>query len=118
MHVLKEEREAILDDNQIVTSMQSREPFSLKQGYVNHIIASIATQQKVIYRKLIPSQSNTQVSEPKNIYGKLIVTKNNSLGVSEPKGIYGKLIPSVNIAKSKTLNEIVLSKFKLIMARM
>ena len=47
--------------------------FSFKQGYVNHIIASIA---------------------------------------NESSGIYGKLIPSVTIAKSKTIEEIILSKFK------
>ena len=47
--------------------------FSFKQGYVNHIIASIA---------------------------------------NESSGIYGKLIHSVTIAKSKTIEEIILSKFK------
>lgn len=47
--------------------------FSLKQGYVNHIIASIST---------------------------------------EAIGIYGKLIPSVAVAKRKTIEEIVISKFK------
>lgn len=47
--------------------------FSLKQGYVNHIIASIST-------------------------GAI--------------GIYGKLIPSVAVAKRKTIEEIVISKFK------
>jgi DNA mismatch repair protein MutH len=48
--------------------------YSLKQGYVNHIIASIA---------------------------------------NEAIGIYGKLIPSVAIAKKQTIEEIVISKFKL-----
>jgi DNA mismatch repair protein MutH len=47
--------------------------YSLKQGYVNHIIASIA---------------------------------------NDVNGIYGKLIPSASIAKKKTLEEIVLLKFK------
>lgn len=47
--------------------------YSLKQGYVNHIIASIA---------------------------------------NEPLAVYGKLIPSVAIAKKKTIEEIVISKFK------
>lgn len=47
--------------------------YSLKQGYVNHIIASIA---------------------------------------SEPTEIYGKLIPSVALAKKKTIEEIVIDKFK------
>lgn len=47
--------------------------YSLKQGYVNHIIASIA---------------------------------NNSTGA------YGKLIPSAATAKRKTIEEIVVSKFK------
>jgi len=46
--------------------------YSLKQGYVNHIIASIA---------------------------------------NETTGVYGKLIPSVTVAKNKTLEEIVISKF-------
>ena len=48
--------------------------YSLKQGYVNHIIASIST-------------------------GAI--------------GIYGKLIPSVAVAKRQTIEEIVISKFKL-----
>jgi DNA mismatch repair protein MutH len=47
--------------------------YSLKQGYVNHIIASIA---------------------------------------NETSGIYGKLIPSVAVAKTLTIEEIVISKFK------
>lgn len=47
--------------------------YSLKQGYVNHIIASIA---------------------------------------NEPLAVYGKLIPSVTIARKKTIEEIVISKFK------
>ncbi len=47
--------------------------YSFKQGYVNHIIASIA---------------------------------------SEPTEIYGKLIPSVAVAKKKTIEEIVIDKFK------
>jgi DNA mismatch repair protein MutH len=47
--------------------------YSLKQGYVNHIIASIA---------------------------------------NEPLAVYGKLIPSVSVAKKKTIEEIVVSKFK------
>ena len=47
--------------------------YSLKQGYVNHIIASIA---------------------------------------NETIGIYGKLIPSVAVAKTLTIEEIVISKFK------
>ncbi len=48
--------------------------YSFKQGYVNHIIASIA---------------------------------------NESKGIYGKLIPNAQVAKKQTIEEIVLSKFKL-----
>lgn len=47
--------------------------FSFKQGYVNHIIASIA---------------------------------------GETKEVYGKLIPSVKEAKKKTIEEIVIEKFK------
>jgi DNA mismatch repair protein MutH len=47
--------------------------YSFKQGYVNHIIASIA---------------------------------------SEPTEIYGKLISSVAVAKKKTIEEIVIDKFK------
>ena len=47
--------------------------YSFKQGYVNHIIASIA---------------------------------------GETKEVYGKLIPSVKEAKKKTIEEIVISKFK------
>lgn len=47
--------------------------YSLKQGYVNHIIASIA---------------------------------------NEVTGVYGKLIPSVAVAKRRTIEEIVVSKFK------
>ena len=47
--------------------------YSFKQGYVNHIIASIA---------------------------------------NEPTEIYGKLIPSVAVAKKKTIEEIVIEKFK------
>ena len=47
--------------------------YSLKQGYVNHIIASIA---------------------------------------NETIGIYGKLIPSVAVAKTLTIEEIVIAKFK------
>lgn len=47
--------------------------YSLKQGYVNHIIASIA---------------------------------------GETKEVYGKLIPSVKEAKKKTIEEIVIEKFK------
>lgn len=47
--------------------------YSLKQGYVNHIIASIA---------------------------------------NEPSGIYGKLISSVDEIKKKTIEEIVIDKFK------
>lgn len=47
--------------------------YSFKQGYVNHIIASIA---------------------------------------GETKEVYGKLIPSVKEAKNKTIEEIVLEKFK------
>ncbi|MEC5158373.1 Sau3AI family type II restriction endonuclease [Chryseobacterium sp. MP_3.2] len=46
--------------------------YSFKQGYVNHIIATIA---------------------------------------SEPTEIYGKLIPSAGIAKKKTIEEVVISKF-------
>lgn len=46
----------------------------MKQGYVNHIIASIA--------------GNT-------------------------KGVYGKLIPSATVAKRQTIEEVVISKFKL-----
>lgn len=48
--------------------------YSFKQGYVNHIIASIA---------------------------------------NENTGIYGKLIPNVQVAKKQTIEEIVISKFKL-----
>lgn len=48
--------------------------YSLKQGYVNHIIASIA---------------------------------------GEAKEVYGKLIPSVTVAKKQTIEEVVISKFKL-----
>ncbi|WP_293893584.1 Sau3AI family type II restriction endonuclease [Flavobacterium sp.] len=48
--------------------------YSFKQGYVNHIIASIA---------------------------------------NESKGIYGKLIPNAQVAKKQTIEEIVVSKFKL-----
>ncbi len=48
--------------------------YSFKQGYVNHIIASIA---------------------------------------NEPTEIYGKLIPSVAVAKKQTIEEIVISKFKI-----
>ena len=48
--------------------------YSLKQGYVNHIIASIA---------------------------------------NEPTGVYGKLIPSVAVAKKKTIEQIVISKFQI-----
>lgn len=48
--------------------------YSFKQGYVNHIIASIA---------------------------------------NESKETYGKLIPNVQIAKKQTIEEIVISKFKL-----
>lgn len=47
--------------------------YSFKQGYVNHIFASIA---------------------------------------GETKEVYGKLIPTVNEAKKKTIEEIVISKFK------
>lgn len=47
--------------------------YSFKQGYVNHIIASIA---------------------------------------GETKEVYGKLIPSVKEAKKKTIDEIVIEKFK------
>lgn len=47
--------------------------YSFKQGYVNHIIASIA---------------------------------------GETKEVYGKLIPNVKEAKKKTIEEIVISKFK------
>lgn len=47
--------------------------YSFKQGYVNHIIASIA---------------------------------------GETKEVYGKLIPSVKEAKKKTIEEIVIEKFK------
>ena len=47
--------------------------YSFKQGYVNHIIASIA---------------------------------------SESKETYGKLIPNIQVAKKKTIEEIVISKFK------
>lgn len=47
--------------------------YSFKQGYVNHIIASIA---------------------------------------GETKDVYGKLIPSVKEAKKKTIEEIVIEKFK------
>jgi DNA mismatch repair protein MutH len=47
--------------------------YSFKQGYVNHIIASIA---------------------------------------GETKEVYGKLIPSVAVAKKKTIEEVVISKFK------
>lgn len=48
--------------------------YSLKQGYVNHIIASIAT---------------------------------------DTTSVYGKLIPSVAVAKKQTIEEVVISKFKL-----
>ena len=47
--------------------------YSLKQGYVNHIIASIA---------------------------------------NDATGVYGKLIPSVSVAKERTIEEVVISKFK------
>lgn len=47
--------------------------YSFKQGYVNHIIASIA---------------------------------------NESKGIYGKLIQDVSVVKKRTIEEIVISKFK------
>ena len=47
--------------------------YSFKQGYVNHIIASIA---------------------------------------GESKETYGKLIPNIQVAKKKTIEEIVISKFK------
>jgi DNA mismatch repair protein MutH len=57
--------------NNIILAKQRA--YSFKQGYVNHIIASIA---------------------------------------NEESEIYGKLIPSVEVAKKKTIEEIVISKFK------
>jgi DNA mismatch repair protein MutH len=55
-----------------------RRAYSFKQGYVNHIIASIANESKEIYGKLIP---NTQVAKKQTI---------EEIVISKFKPFYGK----------------------------
>ncbi|MEQ1554140.1 MAG: Sau3AI family type II restriction endonuclease [Ferruginibacter sp.] len=80
--------------------------FSLKQGYVNHIIASIANEAKGIYGKLIPSVAVAKkqtieeivISKFKPYYNKSIQQILNKTGVelnTKAKSFYASLTKAI-----------------------
>lgn len=66
--------------------------YSFKQGYVNHIIASIANEDKEIYGKLIP---NVQVAKKQTI---------EEIVISKFKPYYGETVEKISKRTNVTLN--------------
>jgi DNA mismatch repair protein MutH len=66
--------------------------YSFKQGYVNHIIASIANESKETYGKLIP---NVQVAKKQTI---------EDIVISKFKPYYGETVEKISLKTDVTLN--------------
>ena len=99
--------------------------YSLKQGYVNHIIASIANEPTGVYGKLIPSVAiakkqtieDVVISKFKPYYGKTIEQILSSTGVlinTKAKSFYANLTKAIlGIELDKEIEEFEKAEIKL-----
>lgn len=99
-------------------TLAKQRAYSFKQGYVNHIIASIANEQTEIYGKLISSTEEIKnktieeivIDKFKIYYGKSVEEISKHTGVTlnfnDPKNFYSKVTNAIlNIELDKKIEE-------------